>query len=326
MGNPLVSIIIPVYNVENYIGKCVESVLAQTFIDFELLLIDDGSSDKSGKIIDEFAMADIRVVACHQQNSGASSARNYGLSRARGRWIIFIDSDDYVGERYVSDLIEYMEPNTLVIQGLTKVSEKENVSCLEYDNSTYDGHDIIKLFDSKEFFDRGFPVAKVFERNLLVEHGIKFNEHIHYSEDLIFMLEYVRNVKKIKTISGSNYFYQVNASSLTHRYNSFASEYELFESFYSLTDKIAKEKGSQQSVVAKVLSALMLMRSVYAMYVNKEYDAKERLNKIRDILLERKSLIKDFYRPQIKMFKFAKKLYLYSPILFHIFCLLKFSK
>lgn len=108
MGNPLVSIIIPVYNVENYIGKCVESVLAQTFIDFELLLIDDGSSDKSGKIIDEFAMADIRVVACHQQNSGASSARNYGLSRARGRWIIFIDSDDYVGERYVSDLIKYI--------------------------------------------------------------------------------------------------------------------------------------------------------------------------------------------------------------------------
>ena len=325
MGVPLVSIIVPVYNVEKYICKCIKSILDQTFNDFELILIDDGSSDSSGKIIDDLAKTDVRIVVSHKQNSGVSSARNYGLSVSRGKWIIFVDSDDYVGERYVADLISHAESDSIVIQGLTKVSAGVNLDVQEYENAVYGGNDILNLFERGEFFERGFPVAKVFDRDLLIRNDIRFNEKIHYSEDLIFMLEYIKHSKNVKTISGSNYFYQISASHLSQKYNSFISEYCLFECFYSLTCEIARIHGGKQSEIAKKQSALMLMRSIYAMYVNREYRQKEIFLKVRTIFLEQKAFIKDYYQPQIVLFRIAKRLLLFSPAGFHLFCLFKFS-
>src|SRR5690606_27273688 len=97
---PKVSVIIPVYNAEKYLRECIDSVLAQTFDDFELLLINDGSTDGSGKICDEYAQKDARVKVFHKENGGVSSARNLGLDNAKGEWITFIDSDDWIGENY----------------------------------------------------------------------------------------------------------------------------------------------------------------------------------------------------------------------------------
>ena len=96
--NPKISVIVPVYNVEKYLHRCVDSILAQTFNDFELLLIDDGSKDKSGAICDEYAAKDSRVRVFHKENGGVSSARNLGLENAKGDWIIFIDSDDWIAD------------------------------------------------------------------------------------------------------------------------------------------------------------------------------------------------------------------------------------
>lgn len=95
MKNPLISVIVPVYNVENFLPRCINSILSQTFTDFELLLIDDGSTDKSGEICDEYAQNDMRIKVFHKQNEGVSAARNLGIDKACGEWIIFMDSDDY---------------------------------------------------------------------------------------------------------------------------------------------------------------------------------------------------------------------------------------
>lgn len=95
MKNPLVSVIVPVYNAEKFLPRCINSILAQTSTDFELLLIDDGSTDKSGKICDEYAQKDIRIKVFHKKNGGVSTARNLGIDKAIGEWIIFMDSDDY---------------------------------------------------------------------------------------------------------------------------------------------------------------------------------------------------------------------------------------
>ena len=97
MSNPKISVIIPVYNAESTLRRCVDSVLAQTFTDFECLLINDGSKDKSGEICDEYAIRDSRVRVFHKENGGVSSARNVGLDNATGEWIAFVDSDDWVG-------------------------------------------------------------------------------------------------------------------------------------------------------------------------------------------------------------------------------------
>ena len=101
MSNPKISVIIPVYNAESTLRRCVDSFLAQTFTDFECLLINDGSKDRSGEICDEYVARDSRVKVFHKENGGVSSARNVGLDNATGEWIAFVDSDDWVGGRNI---------------------------------------------------------------------------------------------------------------------------------------------------------------------------------------------------------------------------------
>lgn len=103
-NNPLISVIIPVYNVERYLSKCLNSVLAQSYTNLEIILIDDGSTDTSGKMIDEYKKKDSRIVTIHQQNSGLSAARNTGLRIMKGKYVTFVDSDDYV----TNDYVEYL--------------------------------------------------------------------------------------------------------------------------------------------------------------------------------------------------------------------------
>ncbi|MGN0202626.1 MAG: glycosyltransferase family 2 protein, partial [Candidatus Cryptobacteroides sp.] len=102
MDCPKISVIVPVYNAESTIRRCVDSILAQTFTDFECLLIDDGSKDRSGEICDEYAAKDSRVRVFHKENGGVSSARNVGLDNAKGEWVTFVDSDDWIDSYYLS--------------------------------------------------------------------------------------------------------------------------------------------------------------------------------------------------------------------------------
>lgn len=114
--NPIISVIVPAYNAEKYLRRCIDSILAQTFTDFELLLIDDGSTDKSGEICDEYADKDARIRVFHKPNGGVSSARNVGLDNALGEYICFCDADDWVDTHWLQGFIEAY-PNDLIVQG-----------------------------------------------------------------------------------------------------------------------------------------------------------------------------------------------------------------
>ena len=103
----LISIIVPVYNVEKYLERCINSLISQTYNNIEILLIDDGSTDKSGKIIDEMCLKDDRLKVFHKKNGGVSSARNYGLKKSNGKFVTFVDSDDYVDKDYIKVLAKY---------------------------------------------------------------------------------------------------------------------------------------------------------------------------------------------------------------------------
>lgn len=111
INHPKISVIVPVYKVEKYLPKCIESILQQTFTDFELLLIDDGSPDSSGKICDEYAAKDSRIRVFHKENGGVSSARNLGLDNAKGEWISFIDADDWISNDFLS--FDYKEADVI---------------------------------------------------------------------------------------------------------------------------------------------------------------------------------------------------------------------
>ena len=108
---PKISVIVPVYNVEKYLRKCIESILNQTFREFELILVDDGSTDSSGKICDEYALKDSRIKVIHKENGGASSARNAGLDVAKGEYIGFVDSDDWIEMDMYGELYRLIKEN-----------------------------------------------------------------------------------------------------------------------------------------------------------------------------------------------------------------------
>ena len=127
MNNPKISVIVPVYNAEKYLQRCIDSILNQTFPNFELLLIDDGSKDQSGEICDEYAKKDSRVKVFHKENGGVSSARNVGIDNAVGEYICFCDSDDWVEKTWLLSFFERMCDNDMLITSFNIYENEKKV-------------------------------------------------------------------------------------------------------------------------------------------------------------------------------------------------------
>lgn len=208
----LISIIVPVYNTERYLSKCVDSILAQTYIDFELLLIDDGSTDKSGVMCDEYARKDSRIRVFHKANGGASSARNVGIKNARGEWVSFIDSDDTVPFSYVNDYLQEITDDTdLIVAKYQVLDYSGNIELIygKYKNKSFSHSEFLKeLFCQKSGEYQGYMCNKFFRYSVLRNHNITFNESIFYNEDRLFIVQYICASKSlIKYIDASPYNY-----------------------------------------------------------------------------------------------------------------------
>lgn len=179
--SPKISVIVPVFNTEKYLHRCIDSILSQTFTDFELLLIDDGSMDASGAICDEYAKKDTRVRTFHKENGGVSSARNLGLDEAKGEWITFADSDDWVGADWLEIYEPYLEKNdTLIAQGLdyNTISDRSKYLHIGID---FKG-DIKEGLLALPTYMFGSPVNKLFFRNIIEQNSIKFDKNIAISK------------------------------------------------------------------------------------------------------------------------------------------------
>lgn len=185
-----ISIIVPVYNIEKYLSCCIDSILNQSFIDFELLLIDDGSTDDSGTICDVYAERDSRIRVFHKKNGGASSARNVGLDNANGEWVTFVDGDDTVGVCYIEHLMS--NKMDLAIAGLQHCSngkvkviapkEEKHVKMLDF-SARWNIQKMNYLYC--------YPVAKRYRNSIIIENNIRFKENLFYQEDLFFVLSYL---------------------------------------------------------------------------------------------------------------------------------------
>lgn len=199
VSGPFISIIVPVYKTEKYVLKCLDSILAQTYKNFEVLVIDDGSPDCSGKICDQVALTDDRVKVFHLTNGGVSSARNFGLGKAEGEWICFCDSDDMLYSDALSTMIDGVKDGIdMVLAGYDEVTVD--------DRTIYSaGIDIQKLISRVEAFDiyfngrdykfQGYIWNRMFKREIIKNADIRFDESIYYKEDGLFLVQYMCAMK-----------------------------------------------------------------------------------------------------------------------------------
>lgn len=204
-----VSIIIPIHNAENTLKRCVDSVLSQTFADFELILIDDGSNDASPSIIDEYATADSRIIAIHKPNGGVSSARNTGLDAAIGEYVAFVDSDDYVSPTYLEDTVKYDED--VIICGITNIRYQNGNDTESIENYVPTRYENILDFLREQRYMSYIrtPWAKIVKKEIIDTNKLRFDSLIKYGEDTIFNFEVFTKSKNIRIIAEPNYHYVV---------------------------------------------------------------------------------------------------------------------
>lgn len=212
---PKISVIVPVYNTEKYLHRCVDSILSQTFIDFELLLINDGSTDKSGEICDEYARRDSRIRVFHKDNGGVSTARNLGLDEAQGEWICFVDSDDEI--RNLKALLSCNLTSDMILFSLIMDHN---------DGRTYSDPllSLPETLDTKENYIKTYlhfhvfssVCAKLIRRSVLK--NLRFDSTIKFGEDALFNLKLMKIVDKITICNEIVYVY--------NRYEDYGVKYQ----------------------------------------------------------------------------------------------------
>lgn len=210
MNSIKISVIIPIYNSEEYLDDCIKSVLAQNYTNFELLLINDGSTDSSGKICDEYALTDTRIKVFHQENAGVSATRNLGIQESIGEWLCFIDSDDTVNNKYLSDFIlgrQLYDYCDFVLQGFLKPINNIKIQ----EAKLFRLNDFIELY---ELYPLG-PVCKLFNADILKQKKILFMQSLSFGEDTLFVLDYLAECKLILCLDGNNYNYNKVRNSLS---------------------------------------------------------------------------------------------------------------
>lgn len=238
---PKLSIILPVYNVEKYVAKCIESILDQTFTEFELIIVNDGSTDGSKDICEQYAAKDSRITLINQQNKGLGGARNTGIRIAKSEIIAFVDSDDYILTDmydYLMDLFERTGVDIAMCNNFKNIEEFVQPKLVEKE---FDYSDFMPLILCDQINSNAFD--KIYKKQLFAK--ISFPEGRYYGEDVAIMHKVFGNAKKIVVSSKKLYIYNVtNASSITndrskvvlnavHRGRSFVSRYE-----YALSKKI----------------------------------------------------------------------------------------
>lgn len=193
--NPLISIIVPIYNVEGYLSQCLDSIIAQTYWDWECILVDDGSKDGSSRICDEYASKDSRFSVIHKPNGGVSSARNIGLEQAKGEWVFFSDADDLLEVDALETLIKGTKGGSqFVMAGFNKLSEDRTL--LETNTK-----EIIKEISVEEtikeqylptdFSYQGYLWCKLFRLDIIKDNHLLFDEGISFNEDALFIMQYI---------------------------------------------------------------------------------------------------------------------------------------
>lgn len=216
MNTPPIAIIVPVYNTEKYIQKCISSILEQSYPYFQLILIDDGSTDNSLKICKQNQNNDARILVHSQRNSGVSVARNKGIELCASPYLCFVDSDDYLDTDYLANFVEGISPNIdMVFQGINRCFSS-HIEKIVPDRKEYTRKELLDgISDINQFSIFGYICTKLYKTEIIKRHQLLFNKNISISEDRIFALEYLEHCNGLSTINRSAYNYIMHSNGLT---------------------------------------------------------------------------------------------------------------
>lgn len=208
---PIISVIVPVYKSEKVLSRCIDSILNQSFRDFELLLIDDGSPDRSGAICDEYLNKDPRICVFHQENGGVSKARNRGLKEASGDYIVFIDSDDWVDCHFFSSISEYFDRYDMLFFGFQQVFDDGRPIGIQkpkdMNTSVNTLSEIVCSLFSIGLL--GYMCSMAIKRKLIIDNSIFFKEGLSIHEDSFFCYECLYSAKNVASIDILPYRYVI---------------------------------------------------------------------------------------------------------------------
>lgn len=217
----MISVIIPAYNAENTIEKCLKSVINQTYHDLEIIIVDDGSIDRTSEIANSLAVKDSRISVLHQKNSGVSVARNKGLYKSKGEYVFFVDADDYLDVNALSVLAKDQEETNADIVACIISDEKGTASSLSVFNRHNDffADDNKSIGENMIYLRLGSVIGKLFKKAIIIENNIIFQNELEIGEDLIFSHTYLIHCQSIMKDSKSIYFVRnVNTESLSKKF------------------------------------------------------------------------------------------------------------
>ncbi len=322
-NNPLITIIIPVYNVEKLIAGCIESVIQQNVEYWNLILVNDGSSDKSGEICQEYAQQDSRITVIYQSNGGPGKARNTGINACKTAWFTFVDADDKLLPTYLANFhVENCKNETILsCQGLKRVDLQGHQLGEEYsfNDSVYaDENFLEKAFCKEGLYNYGQSVGKLYNKSVCDKHNIRLNTDIRWSEDHLFYLQYLLWVKEIHTHAGCLYLYQfaLGQNTLTHRHLPYTEALNIFKYLYPAANAVVQKFGLENSPVISQIN----YHSVTACFSNILQNLyREETNRyIRISVLEKlrsdMKLLQKKYKPNGISGKLLKPMLLYSPL------------
>ena len=319
---PELSIIVPIFNGEEYLRRCIESILSQTFTDFELILIDDGSTDNSRSICNEYALKDSRIVVYHKENAGLVAARKSGLSLAKGEYIGFVDCDDYIDDNMYFDLMKSAkkDKSDVVASGIIiDFGTESNVVLNSFADGFYDEDSIKNIIMPKMLIYSGFVkygiipgvVTKVFRRCVLEKALPNVFDEITIGEDVAITAYCMMDIKSLSIIETAGYHYVQLENSMVRVFN--PKKYEKISALYSCVSKIKNESYQKQVY----LYMCYLIFNVVADCVKKSgYTKKEAKKAVKNILkddvsaevLKNADISKLSFKNRVKIFLMKYKL------------------
>lgn len=286
MAENKVSIVIPVYNVEQYFDYCMQSIFAQDYSDLEIILVDDGSTDSSGRMCDEYASKDARVKVIHKNNSGQSSARNVGIKEATGDYLTFVDSDDYIRKDYISSLIKYAltDKTDLVVFSYKKTVSDVDYSLIPKENICHHIYNREEIrFEMVSRHIPMYPVSKLYNRELI--------RYLHFPEGCLFEeiptnWQILKYVNKVTYVDAEIYYYrQRTGSTVNSDYKHSRMDQIIFSK--QIYDEVA---DNEKLKIAAGMRCFFAAADTYAL-VTKDYPEdikiiKETIKRHRDEVLK----------------------------------------
>jgi glycosyltransferase involved in cell wall biosynthesis len=315
MKKVLISVILPIYNSEKTLPGCIESILDQTLSDYELLLINDGSTDNSLNICYEYKSIDQRITIINQErNKGVAMARNLGIENANGQYIVFIDNDDLVYKNHLDSL--YYSPQIplgTLVHAPHLTSSKGIISQKDEENEPYYIQNLVKNETTKfDYLFAGSPWSKLYETHIIKKYDIRFTVDLNSNDDHLFSLEYLMHIDGYKQIGQKTYVFADTPGSLTKRIFPFENHLKFVNLSIPLTAKILekfriKDITIQTKLYETPINALL--NAMYSLYITPCKKGKsERLICLNEIVNSYELIFKQFWKPNSILHKVTKQI------------------